>query len=118
MKQAQEIDEGNGNTLWIDAIRLEMKNVRIAFETYKGDTHELVGYEEITGHIVLDIKLGENFRRKEIYFDNGHKTKYPAALTYSTVVSCDSVRIIPTTAAMNGLEFMGADVQNSFLTAP
>ena len=38
MKKAKEINEENGNTLWIDAIRLEMKNVHIAFETYKGDT--------------------------------------------------------------------------------
>ena len=117
MKQAKEIDEENGNTLWMDVIRLEMKNAHIAFDTYKGDPNKLVVYQEITGHIVIDIKLGENFRRKPRYCSDGHKTKSPAALTYSTVVSSDSVRMIFTTAAMNGLEAMGSDLQNAFLKA-
>ena len=117
MKHAKEIDEENGNTLWIYAIRLEIKNVRIAFETYKGDSNKLVGYQEITGHIVFDIKLGENFRLKARYCADGHNTESPAALIYSTVMSCDSVSIILTTVDMNGLEVMGADVQNAFLTA-
>ena len=58
MKQAKNIDEETGNTLWMDAIRLEMKNVRIAFETYKGDPKTFLGYQEITGHIFFYIKLG------------------------------------------------------------
>ena len=78
----------------------------------------MVGYQEIMGHIVFDIKLEENFRRKARYCADGHKTKSSAALTYSTVVSRDSVRIILTIAAMNGLEVIGDDIQNAFLTAP
>ena len=39
MKQAKEIYEENGNTLWKDAIRIKMKNVRIDFETYERDTN-------------------------------------------------------------------------------
>ena len=62
--------------------------------------------------------MGENFRQKARYCSGGHKTKSPADLTYSTVISRDSVRIILTTSAMNGLEVMGADVQNEFLTSP
>ena len=34
IKEAIEIDKENGNTLWMDAIKLEMQNVRIAFEDY------------------------------------------------------------------------------------
>ena len=45
----------------MDAIKLEMKNVRVAFEEYDGDPNSLVGYTQITGHIVFDVKLGENF---------------------------------------------------------
>ena len=74
MKQAKEIDEENGNTLWIDAIQFEMKNIRIAFDNYEGDINKLVGYQEITGHIVFDIKLGENFRQNARYCANGHNT--------------------------------------------
>ena len=102
----------------MDVIQLEMKNVRIDFDTYEGDPKELVGYQEITRHLVFDIKLGENFRRKARYCANGHNTESPEAPIYNTVVSRDSVSIILTTAAMHGLEVMGADVQNEFLTAP
>jgi hypothetical protein len=62
IKEAMEIDKELGNTLWMDAIRLEMRNVRIAFEEYDGDPNALIGYTQITGHLVFDVKLGENFR--------------------------------------------------------
>lgn len=118
VEEAKRIDQKNGNTLWMDAVRLEMRNVRIAFEEYDGDVNKLIGYQEITGHLVFDVKLGENFWRKARYCADGHKTEPPAAVTYSTVVSRDSVRIVLTLAALNGLKVLGADVQNAFLTAP
>ena len=118
IREAMLIDRENGNTLWMDAIRLEMGNVRVAFEEYDGDTRSLIGYTQITGHLVFDVKLGENFRRKARYCADGHKTGAPASVTYSTVVSRDSVRILLTIAALNGLKVLGADVQNAFLTAP
>ena len=34
--QAKQFDQENGNTLWWDAIVMEMKNVRIAFEEFDG----------------------------------------------------------------------------------
>jgi hypothetical protein len=37
IKEAIEIDKDNGNTLWMDAIKLEMQNDRIAFEEFDGD---------------------------------------------------------------------------------
>ena len=106
-----EIDRENGNTLWMDAIKLEMANVRIAFEEYNGDPNSLFGYTQITGHLVFDVKFGENFRRKARYCADGHKTGAPASVTYSTVVSRDSVRILLTIAALNDLEVLGADVK-------
>ena len=118
VKEAIEIDKENGNTLWMDAVRLEMNNVRVAFEEFDGDPSSLVGYTQITGHLVFDVKLGENFRRKARYCADGHKTGAPASVTYSTVVSRDSVRILLTIAALNDLNVLGADVQNAFLTAP
>ena len=64
VKEAIEIDNENGNTLWWDALMQEMKNVRPAFEVFEGDEKSLVGYKKIKCHIVWDMKLGENFRRK------------------------------------------------------
>jgi hypothetical protein len=118
IQEAIKIDKQNGNTLWMDAIKLEMQNLRIAFEEFDGDPNSLVGYTQITGHLVFDVKLGENFRRKAWYCADGHKTGAPAPVTYSTVVSRNSVRILLTIAALNDLDVLGADVQNAFLTAP
>ena len=102
----------------MDTVKLEMKNVWIAFEEYDGDPNTLVGYTQITGHPFFDVKLGENFSRKARYCADGHKTGVPASVTYSTVVARDSVRILPTVAALNELDIIGVDMQDAFLTAP
>ena len=47
----------------------------------------------------------------------GHKNEVPATLTYSSVVSRDSVRIALTIAALNELEVLASDIHNAFLTA-
>jgi hypothetical protein len=76
------------------------------------------GFVKITGHLVFDVKLGENFRRKARFCADGHKLATPASITYSSVVSRDSVRILLMIAALNELELRAADIQNAFLTAP
>ena len=48
----------------------------------------------------------------------GHMTTLPSSLTYSSVVSRDSVRIALTIAALNGLSTLACDIQNAYLTAP
>ena len=53
VKEALEIDAENGNTLWDDAIELEMKNNRVTFEEYDGKIEDLVAYEQISGHLIL-----------------------------------------------------------------
>ena len=44
-------------------------------------------------------------------------TEFPATLTYSTVVSCDSVWISLTIATLNDLQVMLCDIQNAYLMA-
>ena len=94
-----------------------MKNVRIAFEVYDGDVKDLVGYQKVDCHMIFDVKMGENFRRKARMVAGGHKTEAPATITYSSVVSRDSVRIALTIAALNGLKVLSCDIQNAYLTA-
>ena len=94
-----------------------MDNNRVAFEEYDGKIEDLVAYEHISGHLIFDVKISEKFRRKVIFVDDGHIVETPASVTYSTVVYCDSVRILLLAAALNGLEVKGADVQNAFLSA-
>jgi len=62
LKDAKHIDEKNNNRMWQDAIDEERLNSRVAFEAYDGKVEDLIGYEEITGHFVFDVKLSENFR--------------------------------------------------------
>ena len=95
-----------------------MVQIMTALEEHDGDTKDLIGFQAITGHLIFDIKLGENFRKNARYCADGHKTHTPKAMTYSSVVSRDSVRIILLLAALNDFEVLSADVQNAFLTAP
>ena len=117
VQEAISIDNENGNNLWRDALLKEMENVRPAFELYEGDVKKLVGYQEIKCHVVWDIKLGENFRRKARLVAGGHVTDAPSSITYSSVVSRDSVRIALTIAALNDLNILACDIQNAYLTA-
>ena len=117
VKEALEIDAENGNTLWWESIMLEMKNVRPAFRQYTGDIKDLVGFQKIRCHMIFDVKLGENFRRKARLVGGGHTTETPSSLTYSSVVSRDSVRILLTIAALNDLDVLACDIQNAYLTA-
>ena len=118
VQEAYDLDKENKNTVWRDAIRQEMKKICGAVERHDGNPHELIGYQKITTHWVFDIKMGENFRRKARLVADGHKTEPPAAITYSSVVSRDSVRICPLLAALNDLNIESADIENAYLTAP
>ena len=59
-----------------------------------------------------------DFTRKARWVLDGHKTPPVAGSTYAGVVSRESVRIILTYAALNGLEVYAADIQNAYLQAP
>jgi hypothetical protein len=111
------IDHQNGNTLWQESVKKEMKTVRPAFEVYEGDIRDLIGYQGIACHLIFDVKLGENFRRKARLVAGGHQTVTPTTLTYSSVVARDSVRIALTIAALNDLDILVCDIEGAYLTA-
>ena len=115
--EAVQLDKENGNTLWQDAIKMELAAVKIAFEILEDDTIIAPGYQEIECHMVFDVKM-ENFRRKMRYVAGGNTTETPKTLTYASVVSRETVRIALTIAALNALEVKGSDVENAYLTAP
>ena len=117
VREALEIDRNGGNKLWEDTSKKEMLNVRPAFEVYEGDVKKLVGYQKITCHVIWDVKLGEGFRRKARLVAGGHTTEAPPSITYSSVVSRDSIRIALTIAALNELSILACDIQNAYLTA-
>lgn len=120
--EALRIDKETGTTFWRDAINKEMLNVRPAFRKWEGGTYDdhqkLVGYQEITCHMIFDIKLDGDFTRKARFVAGGHTTDPPASTTYSSVVSRDSVRIAFVIAAMHDLDLWAADIGNAYLNAP
>jgi hypothetical protein len=119
-EEARAFDAENGNTLWWDAILKEMKNVRPAFEVWEKGIDEIpLAYQEITCHLIFDVKMDENFRRKARFVAGGHTTEVPdSIITYASVVSRDSVRLALTIAALNDLKVMACDIQNAYyLTA-
>ena len=53
----------------------EMKNTRPEFEVWEKRKEDLpIGYKEIKCHMIFDIKMGENFRRKPRLVGGGHTT--------------------------------------------
>lgn len=116
VQQAIEYDTANGNTLWQDAIKKEMENNRIAFELLQRGEMPPPGYKKIRCHMNFEVKM--DLRRKARYVAGGHLTDPPTTMTYSTVVSRESVRIAFLIAALNNLEILAGDIQNAYLNAP
>jgi len=113
--EAVALDRKNGNTLWQDAVKKEMKNVEIAFN-FKDDRSQVpIGFKKIDCHIIYDVKF--DLTRKARYVGGGHRTQVPASMTYSSVVSRDSVRIMFLVAALNELDVRMCDIGNAYLQA-
>jgi hypothetical protein len=67
-------------------------------------------------HIIFDVRM--DFKRKARFVAGGHMADPPATLTYSSVVSRDSIWIAFLLAALNDLDILAADVGNAYLNAP
>ena len=113
VKEAIVIDQANRNTLLQDSIKMEMVNVRPALEVWEKPEDLLVGFQKIKYHLIFDIKLGENFRRKTRYVAGGHTIETPENLTYSSLVSRYDVRIAFLIAVLNGLDIKVCDIKNA-----
>ena len=66
--------------------------------------------------MIFDVKM--DFWRKARYVANGAKTPNLTSSAYAGVVSRESIRIAFTLAALNGLNVMTADIQNTYLQVP
>jgi hypothetical protein len=97
IKEAIEIDRENGNTLWMDAVKLEMANVRIAFEEFEGDPNSLIGYTQITGHLVFDVSLAKTFegRRGTVQMATKRVHQHPSRTARSCLeILCASYSLL------------------------
>jgi hypothetical protein len=103
------LDKENDNTLWQDAAKKEMKNVRIAFKILNGEESVPPTYQEIRCRMIFDVKM-EYLCRKARLVAGGHTTDTPHAMTYASVVSRESVRVALTLAALHDLDLKMADI--------
>ena len=66
--------------------------------------------------MVFNIKM--DFTHKAQFVAGGHTTEAPASMTYSSVVSRDSVRLAFLIAALNDIDIMSVALENAFIQAP
>lgn len=75
------------------------------------------GFTYCSTHMIFDIKMDGKLTRKARLVADGHKTRPASSITYSSVVSRDSVRIALTIASLNSLEVSACDIGNAYLNA-
>jgi hypothetical protein len=98
VEEALEIDRQMATHHWQRALNREMSKVKIALNAHdnitpndvrSGKAKDMIGFQETGCHIVFDINM--DFTRKARFCAGGHTTDTPMAMTYSSVVSRDSV---------------------------
>jgi hypothetical protein len=113
--EALQMDKENRNDLWARAMAKKLLNVDIAFDWKEVGERPPPGYQKIPYHFVFDVKM--DFTRKARLVAGGHVTDVPSVMTYSSVVSRDSVQIMFMIAALNDLDIMAGDIGNAYLNA-
>jgi Reverse transcriptase (RNA-dependent DNA polymerase) len=122
--EALAIDEETGTDFWRKALAKEMSKVKVAWTVADGVSPEqartanelsMIGYQEIRCHVIFDVKM--DFTRKARFVAGGHTTDTPSSITYSSVVSRDSVRLAFLIAGLNDLDVLAGDVTNAYLNA-
>ena len=126
VQEALAINEETGTDFWKKALGKEMSKVKVAWkpcddvkpeQARTGKAKGLIGFQEIKCHVIFDVKM--DFTRKARFMAGGHLTDTPGSITYSSVVSRDSIRIAFLIAGLNGLDVLaGGDVTNAYLNAP
>ena len=116
------MNKENRNTLWQYAIDKEMENSAIALDIRHHQASvkpaaPLVSYKKSGVHMIFDVKLDKCFTWKAQLVADRHKQDAPNSMTYSFVVSCYSVRIMLTLAALNNLDLQTTNVKNAYLNA-
>ncbi len=106
VKEELEIDKATNTTFWKDAIQKEMRSNKIAFKFLDDDEHVPLGFKWIKCHMIFDVNLA-----------GGHMNDPPSSITYSSVVSRDSMRIALLLAALNDIDLLATIIGNAYLNA-
>jgi len=116
IEEAYLIDKETGTDYWHQAVLKEMKNNAVAFKFLEEGEQAPVGSTWIPFHMIFDVKC--DLTRKARYVAGGHWTQPTSQITYSSVVTRESIRIAFLIAALNDLEILSADIGNAYLQAP
>ncbi|KAL7539628.1 hypothetical protein ACHAWF_006464 [Thalassiosira exigua] len=117
---AMRLDKEPAFAWWIDYVLKKrdqiIKKAKSKYWLRSNKVPALRGYQEISCHIIFDVKT--DFTHKARFVANGSTTDTPSALTYSSVVSRDSIRIALLVAVLNDLDIFACDIGNAYLNAP
>ena len=94
-----------------------MENLKIAFQIKLEGERPTDGYWYVNFCVVFDIKM-EDYGRKACLVVGGHMTNTLDVITYSSVVTRETVCIALTMVALHDLEFKASDVLNAYVIAP
>ena len=114
-QEAIELDKANGNTLWRDALKKEMDQIK-EYQTFKDmgkGTKIPPGHQRIYVHIVWDCKF--DLRRKARLVASGNLTPPTTDNAFSGIVSLDGVRTVMFLSELNELQLCAADIGNAYL---
>ena len=122
--EAFQIDKENGNTYRADAITKEMSKTKVAYIPIEGmkleevranKVDQLHDFQEIKCLIIFDVKM--EFTQKARFLARNHMTEPPNSLTYSSLVSWESVKIKFPIPAFNDFDLMSCNIGNAYLNA-
>ena len=101
-----------------------MTKIHIAFEKLDGVTPDEMrkgkirpGYDHFNVHMIFDINMDGKFTRKATLVSGGHATEPPSYITYSSVVSRESVSISFLIASLNDLDIFACNIVNAYLNS-
>ena len=92
-----------------------MNNIRITFDILEDGKHVKPGMIFLEWYMVFDVIICLTCKAR--YIANGTKTPDLAKTNYTWVVSRETVRIDLTYLALNGLDIMSVDIQNTYIRA-
>jgi hypothetical protein len=115
VQEALSLDHQTGTIFWLKGIQKETTNNKSAFQFLDNDERVPVGYKFIKCHMIFDVKI--DFARKARFVARGHMTDSSESITYSSIVSRDSIRITFLLAALNDVDITATDIGNAYLNA-
>lgn len=90
-----------------------MQNNRLAFKFLAEDESVPIEYKWIRCHMIFDVKMDST--RKARFVAGEHMTNPPWSITYSSVVSCNSLCIAFLLVALNEVDILATDIGDTYL---